>query len=220
MTDAEQNETPGIASARTSQLLSTAASVNFDVERGVASAGDAEPVLRLPVGFFATVAQCLGEELCAGEAEAVLYETGYEWGLRVFETFENAFEGSSPKGISDMPGEVVLERWWWPFQVHGFGTWSKDFTHATDGILVLDCEDSAFHVAGEDAGFRCEALAGLFAATFTRLVGRELAAIEIECAEACRFVVTVPERIRKARELRAQGADPAALLDACKKGQA
>jgi bacteriochlorophyll 4-vinyl reductase len=167
-------------------------------------------LVRAPGDFLAALTAALEQEVgdAAGE---VLYKFGRQWGAADMQ----ACAGRAPQefgvgAIEQMNMNVLLETWRWPLTVAGWGTWRYDFRRARQGLPVVDLDESAVVAAlGPAAKPVCHLYAGLFAAVFSHLAGRELAGVELQCAatgaERCRFVVATLARAAAAARLRDEG---------------
>jgi len=167
-------------------------------------------VVRAADDLLAALAGALGQEVgdAAGE---ILYKLGRRWGeAEARACAERAPREFGVESIERMNMNVLLETWRWPLTAAGWGTWRHDFRRARQGLPVVELYDSAAAAAhGPAQKPVCHLYAGLFAAVFSHLAGRELAGVELQCAatgaDCCRFVVTTPPRAAAAARLRDEG---------------
>lgn len=65
--------------------------------------------------FIIGLIEGLEEEV--GEASGmVMYNIGYEWGLKDAQFFQQWFEREYEKNIREVNSMFMLEAWWWPLQ--------------------------------------------------------------------------------------------------------
>jgi hypothetical protein len=145
-----------------------------------------------------------------GDAAAeVLYKLGRRWGEADFRAFaERAPREFGVTGLEQMHFNVMLESWRWPLTAAGWGAWRYDFRRARQGLPVVVLANSAFAEDRKRPEGRpvCHLYAGLFAAVFGTLAGRDLAGVELECVAAgaaeCRFLVASAAKTAAAAKLR------------------
>jgi predicted hydrocarbon binding protein len=171
-------------------------------------------VVRAAADVLAALAAALGPD-----ADAELYALGFRWGaadLRALTARAPAEFGVG--GVEQVNFNVLLETWRWPLTACGWGTWRYDFRRARQGMPVIDLDHSACVAAlGPASRPVCHLYAGLFAAGFGHLAGRELAGVELQCAAAganrCRLLVATSARAAAAARLRDAGAAADAILE-------
>jgi len=157
------------------------------------------------------------EEEIGDAASDIMYRCGFEWGRRDIERFTSRFPGEFGRSITDAKFGFLLETWWWPLQVGGWGAWRYDLTHRKEGLIFVDLFDSAVAKSVGNVGkVACHYYAGMFAAVFTHLSGRELSSIEIQCysmGEAfCKFLIGSSKRISAAQFWVAEGAKASEVI--------
>lgn len=167
-------------------------------------------LVRASADFLSALATALEQEVgdAAGE---ILYKLGLRWGTDDLRACaERAPWEFGVASIEQMNMNVLLETWRWPLTAAGWGTWQYDFRRARQGLPVVELFHSAVASARGSAGRPvCHLYAGLLAAGFSRLAGRELVGVELQCAAAgadrCRFVVTTAPRAATAVQWRDAG---------------
>jgi predicted hydrocarbon binding protein len=107
--------------------------------------------------------------------------------------------------------DFLMEEWWWPLTIQGWGTWRYDFRQRDKGLLYVELYESAVAQSIGDIGaVVCYFYAGLFAGTFSTLARRSLGCVEMQCYatgdDHCRFVVADYERVNAAAFWRSEGA--------------
>ncbi|MEM9456454.1 MAG: V4R domain-containing protein [Myxococcota bacterium] len=141
------------------------------------------------------------EDEVGDAAPVVMYKMGFRWGLADIRHFEAVMAREFGRDVQDMNLQFVMEQWWWPPQVMGWGSWEIDFESKKDqGLVIVNVFDSAVAKSlGEIGKPVCYVYAGLFAGVLTHLARRPLAGIEIQCyamgADFCRFVIGSEKRI-------------------------
>ncbi|MFO0807426.1 MAG: V4R domain-containing protein [Gemmataceae bacterium] len=142
-------------------------------------------------------------------ASEILYKCGLAWGRAEVEAFVPRVESEYEVEFDKLSMGTMLETWWWPFRVAGWGRWRYEFRH-TARIVVIDLHDSFVAAAvGQSGRVACHFYAGLFAAVFSRLAKKPLASVELQCAAAgashCRFMVATEQRVHEATIWRNEG---------------
>lgn len=158
------------------------------------------------VGFQYALEEEVGD--AAGE---IMYRCGYEWGRRDITGFIKRIEAEFDKPIKAMAFGFVLEQWWWPLQAMGWGGWRYDLSNREQGLIFVDLFDSAVAQSIGNVGkVVCHYYAGMFAAVFGHLAGRELGGIEIQCysmgEDHCKFLIGSSKRINAAKFWVTEGA--------------
>jgi predicted hydrocarbon binding protein len=177
-------------------------------------------VVRAPADLLAALTAALEKEVgdAAGE---VLYKLGQRWGAEEMRAcVARAPQEFGVQTIEQMNMNVLLETWRWPLAAAGWGAWRYDFRFARQGMPVVELRQSAAILPPViDRGLTrpvCHLYAGLFAACFSHLAGRELVGVELQCAatgaDCCRFVVTTPPRAASAVQFRDEGASADEVL--------
>jgi uncharacterized protein len=144
-------------------------------------------------------------------ASVLMYDLGRAWGARDFEQFQEWFAKEFGRPIAEAPLPFVLEAWWWPFTTQGWGTWEVDLEEQANGFLFISIFDSAVaRTLGNVGKPVCHIYAGLFAGFFSKLVGRDLGCIEIQCYALgetyCKFLLGKQDRIDAATFWQNEGA--------------
>lgn len=92
--------------------------------------------------FIIGLIEGLQEEL--GEASSVImYDIGYQWGIKDCQFFHYWFEKEFKKKISELNSKYILEAWWWPFIAQGWGNWDVDFSEQQNDFMFINIFDSA-----------------------------------------------------------------------------
>lgn len=170
-----------------------------DASKGAVFTRNAQRAMHVSEDFI--VAMQAGLEQEVGDASAVvLYKCGFQWGLADMRRFEATFAKEYGRDAQQANLHFLMETWWWPLQVLGWGSWQIDFTKNEQGIVVIDVYDSAVAKSlGEVGKPVCYLYAGMFAGVMTHLSRRPLSGIEIQCyamgATYCRFIVGSEKRV-------------------------
>jgi len=174
--------------------------LRYDRKTGTVRTFNDQPAYHVSEDFIMGLQAGLDEEV--GDASAVvLYKCGYEWGLADMKRFETSMYREFGRDVQDMNLQFVMEEWWWPLQVSGWGAWEIDFESKRDqGLTIINLYDSAVAKTLGDIGKPvCFLYAGLFAGMLTHLSRRSLSGIEIQCyamgATYCRFLIGSRKRI-------------------------
>lgn len=164
------------------------------------------------VGFQLALEEEVGD--AAGE---IMYRCGYEWGTRDMKGFFERFEPEFRRPPTDAPLGMLLETWWWPLQVAGWGAWKVDLSHKKEGLIFVDLYDSAIAKSiGNVGSVVCHYYAGMFASAFSALARRELSGIEIQCystgEDFCKFLIGSSKRINAAQFWVQEGASASEVI--------
>jgi predicted hydrocarbon binding protein len=166
--------------------------------------------------FIVGFQQALEEEV--GDAAGhLMYTCGFEWGRVDMVAFEARMLSEFGRPITQMHMKMVLEQWWWPLQVMGWGAWQFDLSHREEGLIFIDLFDSAVAKSiGPIGKVVCHFYAGMFAAVFSHLAARELSGIEIQCYSMgesfCKFLVGSSKRINAAQFWVSEGASAKEII--------
>ena len=173
-------------------------------------------LIRVSEDFVVAVLGALEEEVgdAAGE---IMYKCGYEWGMEDMKSYTARVQAEFQNNMAQMNTGLLLESWWWPLQIEGWGSWAYDFRQAKQGLLFIDLWESAVAQSIGDIGkMVCYFYAGLFAAVFTVLAKKPLSAIEIQCysmgEDHCKFLISSSKRVNAAAFWRAEGATTKDIL--------
>jgi len=173
-------------------------------------------VVRVTEDFILGLLSGLEEEVgdAAGE---IMYKAGYQWGLEDMKSFVPRVQQEFEVQFSKMGMGMMLETWWWPLQIEGWGGWRYDFRQGKQGLIFIDLFESAVAQSMGNVGkVMCYFYAGLFAAVFTLLSKKELACIEIQCysmgEDFCKFLISTSKRVNAAAFWRSEGATSADIM--------
>lgn len=181
-----------------------------DPEHGVVKNVYGQRVLRVAEDFIVGVLGSLEEEVgdAAGE---IMYRCGYEWGMQDMKGFVKRVQPEFEQELAKMNTGLLLESWWWPLTIEGWGTWAYDFRQSKQGLIFVDLWESAVAKSIGDVGnVVCYFYAGLFGAVFSVLAKRPLAGIEIQCyamgEDYCKFLISTTKRVNAASFWKNEGA--------------
>ncbi|MCS6852886.1 MAG: hypothetical protein NZ700_17135 [Gemmataceae bacterium] len=181
-----------------------------DPERGVVTNVYGQRIIRVSEDFLVAMLGGLEDEVgdAAGE---IMYKCGYEWGMEDMRSFSRRVQAEFEVEMRKMNIGMLLETWWWPLQIEGWGAWRYDFRQAKQGLIFIDLFESVVAQSLGDVGkVVCYFYAGLFAAVFTVLARKQLACIEIQCyamgEDYCKFLISTEKRVNAAQFWRNEGA--------------
>ncbi|QDV04611.1 V4R domain protein [Planctomycetes bacterium Poly30] len=182
-----------------------------DRQEGVLVDRYGKRILRVSEDFIVGMAKGLEAEVGEQSAGDVMYKAGYRWGMKDQRFLDKRMTHEFECDFSKMGIGFVLESWWWPYTMGGWGTWRYDFTQGKQGLIFVDLYESAVAKSLGDIGkVACHFYAGLFGATFAGLAKRDLGSIEIQCYgmgdDFCRFLIASPKRVDAAAFWRNEGA--------------
>ncbi|HLW65738.1 MAG TPA: V4R domain-containing protein [Gemmataceae bacterium] len=173
-------------------------------------------VLRVTTLFVESLVHSL-QSVLGVEAGQALYQIGFQFGQQEMDAFVPRVEREFDVPFDKMHLGVLLETWWWPFRAKGWGDWRCNLEQIGSGLILVDVFDSIVAAAlGQTGKCSCHLYAGIFAALFSRIAGRELACVELQCASAgakhCQFLIAVSKRVDAATIWRERGANAATIL--------
>ncbi|MFO0937375.1 MAG: V4R domain-containing protein [Gemmataceae bacterium] len=159
------------------------------------------------------VVACLGglEDELGDAAGEIMYKCGYEWGMEDMSTYSPRVQAEFEIAMNKMAMGLLLETWWWPLQVEGWGAWNFDLRQGKQGLIFIDLYESAVAQSLGNVGkVVCYFYAGMFAAVFSSLARRALSCIEIQCysmgEDHCKFLIATEKRVNAASFWRQEGA--------------
>ena len=181
-----------------------------DAEHGTVRNVYGQRVIRVAEDFVVGVLGALEDEVgdAAGE---IMYRCGYEWGLEDMKSFAARVQPEFGVALSKMNTGMLLETWWWPLTIEGWGTWAYDLRQAKQGLIFINLWESAVaQPIGNVGKMVCYFYAGLFAAVFSTLARKSLACIEIQCyamgEDNCKFLISTHKRVNVAAFWKNEGA--------------
>jgi uncharacterized protein len=181
-----------------------------DPAKGVLKNAYGQRVLRVNEDFMVAMLGGLEDELgdAAGE---IMYKCGYEWGIEDMASFTPRVQAEFEQAVNKMPMGLLLETWWWPLQIEGWGAWQYDLRQGKQGLIFIDLYESAVAQSLGNVGkVVCYFYAGLFSAVFSTLARRALSCIEVQCysmgEDHCKFLIATEKRVNAASFWRQEGA--------------
>jgi predicted hydrocarbon binding protein len=163
----------------------------------------------------------LGVEQEVGSASSLLmYRCGQQWALQDMKRFNDRMRQEFGGGKQDMWAmnlRFVLETWWWPFTIEGFGSWRLDLTYRSKDITMVEIRNSAVAKSMEQIGKPvCHLYAGLFAGVFSAYDRTERECIELECYamgnDVCKFLIGAEKQVNALEFWRQEGASAAEIM--------
>ena len=179
-------------------------------DQGVIKNVYGQRVLRVTEDFITGILGGLEEEV-GDRATSVMYEAGFHWGMEDMKSFVARSQAEFEVDFQKMGMGMMLETWWWPLTIEGWGTWQFDFREARRDMLFVNLYESAVAKTLGDIGkVVCYFYAGLFASVFSILARKSFGCVEIQCyatgADHCRFLISHADRVNAAEFWRSQGA--------------
>ncbi len=184
---------------------------SFNPEKGIIKDWNTARNIFVTEDFIIGLIEGLQEEV--GDASSVImYNIGYEWGLKDCEFFYKWFRKEYDMKLQEANHQFVLEAWWWPFISQGWGNWEVDFSGQQNGFIFVNIFDSAVARTLGDVGKPvCHIYAGLFAGFFSELLKKSLNCIEIQCYSMgetyCKFLLGKKDKIDAATFWKNEGAN-------------
>jgi len=151
----------------------------------------------------------------------IMYKCGYEWGVNDARRFAERMRheyGGGKTDIWQMNRMFVMESWWWPLTVEGWGGWTIDFSFENQAMTFVTIRNSAVAKSMEQIGRPvCNMYAGMFAGFFSVYDRVERDSIEVQCYamgnDDCKFLVGQKEKVNAAEFWRREGAEANEILE-------
>jgi predicted hydrocarbon binding protein len=182
-----------------------------DPSRGTLHNPYGQRMMRVGEDFMVAMLGSLEDEVGQSGAREIMYKCGYQWGMHDMRTFLGRMQAEFEADLARMRVDFLMETWWWPFTITGWGGWRYDFRQRDKGLIYIDLYESAVAQSLGDIGaVVCYFYAGLFASAFSVLARRSLGSVEMACyatgEDHCRFVVSDYDRVNAAAFWRGEGA--------------
>jgi uncharacterized protein len=182
-----------------------------DPNRGTIGNPYGQRVMRVTEDFLVAILGSLEDQAGQNGAREMMYKCGFQWGLHDMKRFLPRMQAEFEAELDRMRVDFLMEQWWWPLTIQGWGTWRYDFRQRDKGLLYVELYESAVAQSIGDIGaVVCYFYAGLFASVFSTLAKRSLGCVEMQCYSTgddhCRFVVADYERVNAAAFWRSEGA--------------
>lgn len=183
---------------------------HFQSDRGIVTDWNESRNMFASEDFIIGLIEGLEEEVGSASG-VVMYNIGYQWGMRDAKFFQQWFEQEYKKTIREVNSVFMLEAWWWPFTAQGWGNWEVDMSEHKNGFMFVNIFDSAVARTLGDVGKPvCHIYAGLFAGFFSDIVKKSLSCIEIQCYSMgetyCKFLLSSQDRVDAANFWHNEGA--------------
>lgn len=191
-----------------------------DPETGVLRLRDGQRGVLASEDFVAGLHAGCHEEV--GDASnLIMYKCGYEWGLQDMKRFGDRMRHEYGGGKTDMWNmnrHFVMETWWWPLTLEGWGGWAIDFGYENQGLTFITIKNSAVAKSMEQVGKPvCHMYAGMFAGVMTYYEKVERDAIEVQCYsmgdDCCKFLVGAKDKVNAAEFWRREGATANEIME-------
>jgi len=191
-----------------------------DPEQGAIYLRDGQRASKVNEAFITGLHQGIEEEV--GDAGALLmYQCGREWAKQDMQRFNARMRhefGGGKQDIWQMNMRFVLESWWWPLNVTGYGAWKLDLSFKQRDLTVVELRNSAVAQSMKLVGKPvCHMYAGLFAGVFSFYEREERNGIEVQCYsmgnDVCKFLIGNEKKIDAAKFWRQEGASANEIVD-------
>lgn len=185
-----------------------------DPQRGILENPYGQRMMRVTEDFMIAMLGSLEEEVGQQGAREIMYKCGFQWGMYDMRGFLARMQAEFEAELDLMRVDFLMESWWWPLTIEGWGTWRYDFRQKDKGLLFVELYESAVAQSLGDVGaVVCYFYAGLFASVFSVLARKNLGCVEMQCyatgADFCKFVISDYERVDAATFWRNQGVSAA-----------
>jgi predicted hydrocarbon binding protein len=194
--------------------------IKRDIENGRIYLRDGQRAVYASEDFISGLHTGLHEEV-DDAANLIMYKCGLEWGVNDMRRYAQRMRHEFGGGKTDiwaMNRKFVMETWWWPLAVEGWGAWNIDFNFEKQGMTFITIHNSAVAKSMERVGKPvCHMYAGMFAGAMSVFDREEKDSIEIQCYamdnDCCKFLVGKPDRVNAAEFWRKEGANAQEILE-------
>lgn len=170
-----------------------------DLEVGLLENRQGDRLLALPETLIQAIYSGLDKE--TGQAyRLVLFNCGKWWGKSFYTRFCEQITGYYSTPLAHMPMIEFLQALQECWITHGWGKIELDQTYQSRGFLIIKIWNSAFaRLAPRHGQPACHLEAGILAAFFSQLTGKELHCLQTACesmgAEHNSFLLGLPHRL-------------------------
>jgi predicted hydrocarbon binding protein len=185
--------------------FATDAYVHSDLEMGLLENREGDRLLALPETFIQAIYAGLDKE--TGQASRlVLYNCGRWWGKNFYTRFCEQISDYYGTSLADMGMIEFMQALQQCWITHGWGKIDLDQSYQNRGFIVIKIWNSPFarHAPKTDQPV-CHLEAGILAAFFSQLTGRDLHCVQTTCesmgADCNRFVLGLPKRLEPAETM-------------------
>ncbi|HIK53588.1 MAG TPA: 4-vinyl reductase [Synechococcales cyanobacterium M55_K2018_004] len=185
--------------------FATDAYVRGDLEMGLLENRQGDRLLAIPETLIQGIYAGLDKE--TGQASRlVLFNCGRWWGKNFYTRFSEELTDYYGNSLSDLPMVDFLQSLQQCWITHGWGKLDLDQTHQHHGFLVVKIWNSPFaRLAPKTNQPVCYLEAGILAAFFSQISGRELHCVQTTCesmgADCNRFILGLPKRLEPAETM-------------------
>lgn len=198
----------------------------IDAEKGAIYLHDGERAAKVNETFINGLHLGIEEEV--GDSSSLLmYQTGLQWAALDMKRFGERMRHEYGGGKTDMwqmNKQFVMETWWWPLTVQGFGAWrltlgdKHNEALQSKGLSIVELRNSAVAQSMALAGKPvCHMYAGLFAGVFSYYDREERGCIELQCYamgnDVCKFLIGSQKQMNAAEFWTKEGATAAEVLE-------
>ncbi|KAM3098959.1 V4R domain-containing protein [Phormidesmis sp. 146-12] len=179
--------------------------VRGDLEMGLLESRRGDRLLALPQTLLQAIYSGLTKE--TGQAsKLVLFNCGRWWGKNFYNRFREELSDYYGTPLSDMVMADFLQSLKQCWITYGWGKMDLDQTHHHRGFLIVQTWNSPFANQAPPTGLPvCFLEAGILAAFFSQLAGRELYCVQTSCesmeADCNRFIIGLQNRVEPAEAL-------------------
>lgn len=183
-----------------SNYFAMSAYVQQDLASGTLANRAGAPMVALTDECLIALVNTLRQEF-AEDAPAVLQSLGTSWGRQAGEQLIQETGSYYGRPFMDLPLAMVASLLTEAFRHHGWGAFKFDFSHYAHGVLVVEAQEPfEGSIVSRECGALDELLSAFLAGMMSRLAGRELGCLQTDArgmgADASRFVITIPERLK------------------------
>lgn len=185
--------------------FATDAYVRGDLEMGLLENRQGDRLLALPETLIQGIYSGLDKET-GQAARLVLFNCGRWWGKNFYARFSEELTDYYGVSLTDMPMVDFLQSLQQCWITHGWGKVELDQTYHHRGLIVIKSWNSPFaRLAPKNNQPVCHLEAGILAAFFSKISGRELHCVQTTCesmgADCNRFILGLPKRLEPAETM-------------------
>jgi uncharacterized protein len=192
--------------------------IQSDLELGLIENRSGGRLLAIPDTLIKALYAGLEQETGLA-SRMVLFNCGNWWGRNFYKRLSDELTSHYRQSFGDLPMAEFIQALQQCWTTHGWGRFELDQRYQAQGLLRVSTWNSPFAAQAPIMDRPvCFLDAGIFAAFFGQLAGRELGCVQISCeslgSDCNRFVVGLASRLEPVEEMLDQKLDHEAIFQA------
>ncbi|MFM7885339.1 MAG: V4R domain-containing protein [Pseudanabaena sp.] len=190
--------------------------IKGDLEIGILENRRGDRLLAVPDTLIASLHSVIAKE--TGQASRlVLFNCGKYWGKNFYTRVTESLEEYYCQTLAEMDMIIFIQSLKECWKTHGWGIFEFDPQYQAQGFIFVKTSNSPYAHKIEGNRLPTGYLeAGIFTSFFSRLIGRDLLAVQTTCESLGdsqnTYIIGLPERLQVVDSLLAEGLDHQAVL--------